>query len=140
MKRNSITIFIESESGNPANPCITPIHWVSNAPNFTGITEPTLSVLKDAYELDKNNIVVIPNPIPQLPPPREIDARRLRLALRKLGKLSSVKSTIASLGEDAEINWEYATMVKEDNPLVVAISSQLNLNINTIFNEANSFT
>jgi hypothetical protein len=64
MNRNSNIIFIESPSGDPDYPCITPIPWVNNAPDFTGITEPTLSVLMAAYERDKNNIVDIPDPVP----------------------------------------------------------------------------
>ena len=137
MKRDSTTIFVESESGNPDYPCITPVPW-NGLPVWDGFTGSTLLVIKAAYERDKNNIVVTPNPVPQVQV-REIDARRLRLALRKLGKLSAIKSAITNLGEDAEINWEYATMIREDNPLVIALSSQLSLNINTIFNEANSF-
>lgn len=65
MKRNSTTIFIESPSGDLANPCITPVPWAGNAPNWDGITEPTLSVLKAVWERDKNSIVVIPDPVPQ---------------------------------------------------------------------------
>jgi hypothetical protein len=59
MNRNSTTIFIESSSGDIANPCITPIPWFKNAPDFTGITEPTLSVLKAVYESSKDNVVVV---------------------------------------------------------------------------------
>jgi hypothetical protein len=67
MKRNATTIFIESLSGDIANPCITPIPWLKNAPDFTGIAEPTLSVLKAAYEASKDNVVVIADPaLPQI--------------------------------------------------------------------------
>jgi hypothetical protein len=61
MKRDSTTIWIESPNA------ITPLPWVDGAPDFTGITEPTLSVLQDAYEAGKDNIEVIPDPIP-VPP------------------------------------------------------------------------
>ena len=67
MKRNATTIFVESSSGDIANPCITPIPWLNNAPDFTGITEPTLSVLRAAYEASKDNVVVIADPaLPQI--------------------------------------------------------------------------
>jgi hypothetical protein len=65
MKRNSTTIYIESPSGDPNAPCITPIPWLNNAPDFNGITEPTLSVLRASYERNKDNIIVIPDPVPQ---------------------------------------------------------------------------
>jgi hypothetical protein len=67
MQRNSTTIFIESPSNDPARPCITPVPWTSNAPDFAGIEEPTLSVLKAAFESGKNNIVVIGEPAHQQP-------------------------------------------------------------------------
>jgi hypothetical protein len=71
MQRNSTTIFIQTPSGDFANPCITPVPWVNNAPDFTGIAEPTLSVLKAAYERDKNSIEIIPSsvPVPLMVPP-----------------------------------------------------------------------
>lgn len=69
---------------------------------------------------------------------REIDARRLRLALSQLGKLSIVKTAIASLNEAAQIDWEYATIIKEDYPLVLALGTNLNLDINAIFTLASS--
>ena len=139
MKRNSTTIFIESESGNAEYPYITSVPW-DGSPVWDSFTEPTLSVLKAAYERDKANIVVVPNPVPQpiAIEVREIDARRLRLALLQLGKLSMVKTAIASLGEAAQIDWEYATFVKEDYPLVMALSTNLGLDINAIFTKAES--
>lgn len=66
-------------------------------------------------------------------PIREIDARRLRLALLQLGKLAMVKTAISSLNEAAQIDWEYATFIKEDYSLVVALSTNLGLDINAIF-------
>jgi hypothetical protein len=58
MKRDSTTIWIESQNA------LTALPWVNNAPDFTGITDPTLSVLKSAYEADKGNILIIPDVIP----------------------------------------------------------------------------
>lgn len=71
---------------------------------------------------------------------REIDARRLRLALLQLGHLSTVTSAIPSLGEAAIIDWEYATIIREDYPLVMALASNLNLDIKAIFDLASSLT
>ena len=64
---------------------------------------------------------------------REIDARRLRLALSELGKLAMVETAIASLGESAKIDWEYAAFVREDYPLVTALSTNLGLDVDAIF-------
>lgn len=61
MNRNSFTIWIESPNA------VTPVPWVNGAPDFSGFTDPTLSVLQAAYEANKDNIVVIPDPIPDPP-------------------------------------------------------------------------
>lgn len=40
------------------------IPWLNNAPDFTGIEEPTLSILQAAWEAGKDNIEIIPDPEP----------------------------------------------------------------------------
>ena len=129
--------ILETESGNPEYPCITRIPW-DGFPIWDGFTEPSLSVLKAAHERDKASIVVIPDAVlqPVVVVAREIDARRLRLALLQRGELSTVTAAIASLGEAAKIDWEYATFIKEDYPLVTALSTNLGLDVNAIFTKA----
>lgn len=58
MKQNSQTVFIEFAN------TITSLSWVNNAPDFTGIEEPTLSILQAAWEAGKDNIEIIPDPEP----------------------------------------------------------------------------
>jgi hypothetical protein len=65
--------------------------------------------------------------------PRSIDARRLRLALLQLNLLDKVESAIATLGKAAQIDWEYATEIKEDYPLVLALANNLGLDTEAIF-------
>ncbi len=73
----------------------------------------------------------------QLPPSiRTIDARRLRLALLQLNLLDSVEAAIPTLGRAAQIEWEYATDIKEDYPLVISLSTELGLNVSKIFDVA----
>ena len=67
------------------------------------------------------------------PEVRKIDARRLRLALLQLGYLPTVTAAVSSLGEAAIIDWEYATIIKEDYPLVVALATNLGLDTDAIF-------
>lgn len=71
---------------------------------------------------------------------RKIDARRLRLALHSMGILDDVNNLIVNLDEPAKIEWQYATTIREDHPLVVALSTELKLNIDSIFELANSLT
>lgn len=64
---------------------------------------------------------------------RSIDARRLRLALLQLDLLDTVEAAIATLGKAAQIEWEYATEIKEDYPLVLALANNLGLDTEAIF-------
>ena len=57
MKRNSTTIYLVTYGTT------TPLPWLDNAPDFTGITEPTLSVLQAAWEQGKDVIEIIPDPV-----------------------------------------------------------------------------
>ena len=71
-------------------------------------------------------------------PIREIDARRLRLALLELGVLDKVEAALSSLPKAAQIDWEYATTIREDYLLVVSLSEALDLDITQIFDKAQS--
>ena len=65
MKRNSTTLFLESPGAT------TPLPWVDSAPDFSGFTEPTLSVLQQswvAFLESGGELEVIADPVP--PPPQ----------------------------------------------------------------------
>lgn len=68
----------------------------------------------------------VPTPIPDITP------RQLRLWLVTHGtQLASIDSVIAGLPEPdksiAQINWDYASIYKHDNPLVAQIGSSLGM-------------
>jgi hypothetical protein len=61
MKRNSTILYLTSPGAT------TPLPWVSNSPDFTDFTEPTLSVLQQSWQdfLDSGEeLEVIPDPEP----------------------------------------------------------------------------
>ena len=63
--------------------------------------------------------------------PDSIDMRRARLALLAASHLAAVNAAIEAMesdaGEDARIEWEYATTIKRDHPLVAAMQQALGL-------------
>ena len=66
MKRNSTTLFLESPGAT------TPVPWVDGAPDFSGFTEPTLSVLQQSWAdflASGQELEVIPDPPPPPPEP-----------------------------------------------------------------------
>jgi hypothetical protein len=69
MKRNSATLYLESPGAT------TPLPWVDGAPDLSGFTEPTLSVLQQSWAdflASGQELEVVPDP---LPPPPEPDWR-----------------------------------------------------------------
>lgn len=66
MKRNSTTLFLESPNA------VTPVPWVGGAPDFSGFTDPTLSVLQQSWGdfLESGGeLEVIADPVPSPPQP-----------------------------------------------------------------------
>ena len=141
MNRNSNIVFIESPSSDSNYPCITPIPWINSAPDFTGITEPTLSILQaswQAFVASGDELVVIADPVPT-PVIRTIDMRRLRLALFQLNLLDDIDTAIAAQSKSAQIEWEFATDVKADHPLVVQLATTMSLDVDAIFDLAETY-
>ena len=66
MKRNSTTLYLESPGAT------TPVPWVDGAPDLSGFTEPTLSVLQQSWTdflASGQELEVIPDPPPPPPEP-----------------------------------------------------------------------
>lgn len=66
MKRNSTTLFLVSPGAT------TPVPWVDNAPDLSGFTEPTLSVLQGVWEdflKSGEELEIISSPEPIIEPP-----------------------------------------------------------------------
>ena len=79
-------------------------------------------------------------PSPIAPTVRTIDMRRLRLALLQLDLLDDIDAAIAAKPRQAQIEWEYATDVKADYPLILQLATAMGLDIDEIFDLAESFT
>jgi hypothetical protein len=66
-----------------------------------------------------------------MPPPSVVTARQARLALLQAGKLAAVAAAIAALPspakEAAQIEWEYATEIRRDWPLVQTLAPVLGM-------------
>lgn len=70
---------------------------------------------------------------------RAVTARQARLQLAKINLLTQVETLVDTLGAEAKINWEYASYVQIDNPLIEAVKLSLEMSdeqIQTMFNEA----
>ena len=79
-------------------------------------------------------------PSPIAPQSRSIDMRRLCLALEQMELLDDIESAIAAQPRSAQIEWQRATDVRADHPLVVQLATAMSLDIDEIFDLAESFT
>ncbi len=71
--------------------------------------------------------VIAPTPVASA-----ITMRQTRLALLQAGLLATVDAAVAEQDEAARIEWEYATEVKRDHPLLVTMAASLGLSSETL--------
>ena len=71
--------------------------------------------------------------------PQQVTMRQARLELLSRGLLDDVDAVIAVAGRAAQIEWEYASTVDRDNPVIAAVQQQQGMTdeqIDDLFREA----
>ena len=71
--------------------------------------------------------------------PQRVTMRQARLELLSRGLLDNVAATIAVAGRAAQIEWEYASTVDRDNPVIAAVQQRQHMTdeqIDDLFREA----
>ena len=74
------------------------------------------------------------NPVPQ-----QVTMRQARLALLGAGLLDDVEAVITAAGREAQIQWEYASVVERSNPVIAIVQQQQGMTdaqIDDLFREA----
>ena len=73
------------------------------------------------------------NPVPQ-----QVTMRQARLALLKAGLLDAAEAAIASAGREAQLEWDYASVVERSNPVIAIVQQQgvTDAQIDDLFREA----
>lgn len=82
--------------------------------------------------------------VPPVPVPSAVSMRQARLALLALGVLDEVENILASIPDptaraEAEIAWEYSTVVERTHPLIDLLSPALGLDaaaVDAMFRQA----
>lgn len=141
MKRSPSTLFVKMPTAT------IPIPWdgIDNViPNIRKIYKsPTKEIVEAAWQAfvaSGDELEIIADPAPAPPLIRSIDMRRLCLALEQMELLDDIESAIAAQPRSAQIEWQRATDVKADHPLVVQLATAMSLDIDEIFDLAESFT
>lgn len=74
------------------------------------------------------------NPVPQ-----QVTMRQARLELLKRALLDDVEAVITAAGREAQIQWEYASVVERSNPVIAIVQQQQGMTdaqIDDLFREA----
>ena len=80
-----------------------------------------------------------PSPPQPIRVPQQVTMRQARLDLLSRGLLDDVEAMIAAAGREAQIEWEYASIVDRDNPVIAAVQQQQGMTdeqIDDLFREA----
>jgi hypothetical protein len=79
------------------------------------------------YTISEDDSLAPPPPVPPVLVPESVSMRQARLALLGAGLLDTVNAGLATLGQAAQIEWEYASEVRRDSPLVAGMGQMLNM-------------
>lgn len=79
------------------------------------------------YTISDDDSLAPPPPVPPVPVPEAVSMRQARLALLSADLLDTVNAAITQAGGAAQIEWEYASEVRRDSPLVAQMGQMLNL-------------
>ena len=97
--------------------------------------EGVLGVLLQAdWETMRDDEMRARNPVPQ-----QVTMRQARLALLGAGLLDDVEVVIAAAGRAAQLEWEYASTVDRDSPVIAVVQQQQAMTeaqIDDLFREA----
>jgi len=64
-------------------------------------------------------------PVPTVVVPQSVTMRQARLQLLAIDKLTDVETAVAGMGAEAQIAWDYSSMVERDHALVVPVQQLL---------------
>ena len=146
-----VSIAKQPATNGPVFPAVAGLEYIwaresaypTNVPEFFGIcpddsdtqVDGVLGVyLQVDWETMREDEMRARNPVPQ-----QVTMRQARLALLNAGLLDDVGVVIAAAGKEAQLEWEYATVVDRNNPAVVAVQQQEALTdtqIDDLFREA----
>ena len=91
---------------------------------------PVLAEAKGLVWVESPIIVVEPDPQSLIP--QSVSMRQARLALHAAGLLNGINAAITKIGGAAQIEWEYATEVRRDNPLIEMVRQANSMTVEQI--------
>jgi hypothetical protein len=119
---------------SPIEPVLSGYRVAEVADNDFPVADPLFwidcsdEIVADQYYFDPSSeeILIVPQE-PKDIIPSVVSMRQARLALLAAGHLETVNNAISSMEQASQIEWEYATEVKRNSPLVASLATLLNL-------------
>lgn len=112
----------------------TPADWMGK----TSIVPPAFNSANQGAFF-REGVWVVETAVPVVIIPTSVTPRQARLALLQIGKLDAVSAALTAIPDPArrtaaQIEWEYATVIERNSPLVTVLSAQLGLDAATLDN------
>ena len=146
-----VSITKQSAANGPAFPAVTGLEYVwaresrypTDVPEFFGTCPDDADTQVDGvlgvynqtdWETMREDEMRARNPVPQ-----QVTMRQARLALLNAGLLDDVEVVIAAAGREAQLEWEYASVVERSNPVIAIVQQQQGVTdeqIDDLFREA----
>lgn len=146
-----ISIAKQPAVNGPVFPAVTGLEYVwaresrypTDVPEFFGTCpddadtqiDGVLGVYVQAdWETMRDDEMRARNPVPQ-----QVTMRQARLELLKRELLDDVEAVITAAGREAQIQWEYASVVERSNPVIAIVQQQQGMTdaqIDDLFREA----
>lgn len=119
--KNAITSILGLNVGEQSG-----VFVVKDGEQWRELTQAELLSVQAEYDIMYKESIV----------PKHISMRQARLALLNGGILAEVETAIAGMAspqrEQAQIEWQYASEVFRDNPLIIGMATQLGMNSDQI--------
>src|SRR5574344_2694380 len=131
-----ISVASHPAANGPVFPAVTGLefiwaresHYPTDVPEFFGTcpddadtqVDGVLGVYLQAdWETMRDDEMRARNPVPQ-----QVTMRQARLALLNAGLLDDAEAAIAAAGREAQLEWEYASVVERSNPVIAIVQQQ----------------
>ncbi len=105
----------------------TPADWMGK----TSIVPPPFNAANQGAFF-REGVWVVETAVPVVIMPTSVTPRQARLALLQIGKLDAVSAALTAIPDPArrtaaQVEWEYATVIERNSPLVTSLAAGLGL-------------
>lgn len=117
--------YTNASYANPENTAINV--YINDVASFVPCVSSNTDYARMEELVAAGELTIAPYAPPPAPPVTQVSMRQARLALLAADLLDDVEAMMTQADRAVQIEWEYATVVDRNSPLVVAIGAALGL-------------